>query len=347
MACAIVCSAPRLHEIDTPTDESSEQGMKTRWHGLTRRFWAHGSVFALAGLLGACGGGEPIDRFVPTRLIVLGDESSVINPDGSKHTVNGLVSGTTTPDCSLNPTWIQSVGTTYSLRFGQCPGARTGPATALIYAAAGARVADIAGQISAVGSFGDKDLVTLLAGTNDVLVQYALLGTLVNGVVQTETTLTAAVEGLGETLAGQVNRVANAGGKILISTIPDLGLTPFALSEESLNPGRAAMLSRLTKRFNAKLRINIINDGRRIGLLLTDELVQAVTKNPAGSGYVNVTQAACDATLAPNVTACTTATLATGADAFTYLWANDRLLSPGGHRLLANLALSRAANNPF
>lgn len=321
--------------------------MKTRWFGLALRFWAHGSVFALVGLLSACGGGEPIDRFVPTRLIVLGDESSVINSDGSKHTVNGLVSGTTTLDCSLNPIWVQGVGATYSFRFEQCPGTRTGPATALIYAAAGARVADIAGQISAVGSFGGKDLVTLLAGANNVLDQYALLGTSVNGVVQSETTLTAAVEGLGETLAAQVNRVADAGGKILISTLPDLGLTPFALREDAATPGRAALLSRLTKRFNAKLRINIINDGRRIGLLLTDELVQAVARNPAGSGFVNVTQAACDAAQAPNVTACTTAKLSAGADASTYLWANDRLLSPGGHRLLANLALSRAANNPF
>jgi outer membrane lipase/esterase len=48
------------------------------------------------------------------------------------------------------------------------------------------------------------------------------------------------------------------------------------------------------------------------------------------------------------VTACTTATLVAGAVApANYLWANDRLLGPNGHRLLGNLALSRAANNPF
>lgn len=332
----------------TPSpNEPADQSMQRRWYEVARRAWAHGAVVAVAMALAGCGGGEPIDRFVPTRLIVLGDESSVINPDGSKHTVNGLVSGTTTLDCTLNPIWIQAVGSTYQLPFAQCPGTSTAPTAALIYAAAGARVADIAGQVSAVGRFDGKDLVTLLAGANDVLAQYALLGTSVNGVVQTETTLTAAVEGLGETLAAQVNRVADAGGKILISTLPDLGLTPYALNEEALNPGRAALLARLTKRFNAKLRINIVNDGRRIGLLLTDELVQAIVKNPAGSGFVNVTQAACDAALAPTITTCTTGTLTAGASASTSLWANDRLLSPGGHRLLANLALSRVANNPF
>lgn len=321
--------------------------MKIGWYGLTQRLWAYGRLFALAALLAACGGGEPIDRFVPARLIVLGDESSVVNPDGSKYTVNALVAGTATLDCALNPIWIQGIASAYRLPLSQCPGTSTGSATALIYATAGARVADVAGQIDAVGGFGAKDLVTLLAGSNDVLAQYALLGTTVNGVVQTESTLTAAVEGLGETLATQVNRVADAGGKILISTVPDLGLTPFARNEDALNPGRAALISRLTKRFNAKLRINIVNDGRRIGLLLTDELVQAVVKNPAGSAFVNVVLPACDAALAPAVTACTTATLATGAGASDYLWANDRLLSPGGHRLLSNLALSRAANNPF
>jgi hypothetical protein len=52
--------------------------------------------------------------------------------------------------------------------------------------------------------------------------------------------------------------------------------------------------------------------------------------------------------VAPIVTACTTATLVTGADTTAnYLWANDRLLGPNGHRLLGNLALTRAANNPF
>lgn len=315
------------------------------WTGMRRGRMA--GVMLGAMVLASCGGGEPIERFIPTRLIVIGDESSVINSDGSKFTINALVADTATLDCLANPLWVQALASAYGLQFAQCPTLAGAVVTAQVFAVAGAKVADLPRQIDAVGAFAEKDLVTLLAGANDIFEQYALFNTTVNGLLQTEEVLTAKLEALGETLASQVNRIANAGGKVLISTVPDLGLTPFAVGEEAANVGRAAMLSRLSKRFNAKLRIKIINDGRRIGLLLTDELVQAIIRNPGGSGFVNVTVAACDAALAPVVTGCTTNNLIAGAGATTYLWANDRLLTSGGHRFLGNLALTRAANNPF
>jgi phospholipase/lecithinase/hemolysin len=319
--------------------------MKLSW--MTRRLAA---AVAFAALVASCGGGEPIERFVPTRLFVVGDETSVINSDGSKYTVNALVTGTTTLDCIGNPLWVQLLANAYGLQFGQCPTITGAAVTAQDFAVAGAKVADISAQIDALGAFAPKDLVTVLAGANDVFEQYALLNTTVNGVQQTEAVLTATLESRGEALAGQVNRVADSGGKVLISTVPDLGLTPFAVSQEALVPGSAALLSRLTKRFNAKLRIKIINDGRRIGLLLTDELIQALVRNPAGNGFVNVTLAVCSVPLTPVVTAataCTANTLITGGDAATYLWAGDRLLGFNGQRLLGNLALSRTSNNPF
>ena len=321
--------------------------MKMSWNRL-RPAATLGQCLSVA-LLVSCGGGEPIDRFVPTRLIAIGDETSVINSDGSKHTVNALVTGTTnTLDCKANPVWVQSLATAYGLQFAGCPNTAGAVATAHLFAAAGAKVADVAAQVTAVGVFAEKDLVPVLAGANDIFEQYALLDSTVAGVVQSEAVITARLEGLGEALAAQVNRIADAGGKVLISTVPDLGLTPFALAEDALLPGRAALLTRLTKRFNAKLRIKITNDGRRIGLLLSDELVQAVVRNPGGSGFTDVIAPACDVLVAPVATACTTATLVAGAVApANYLWANDRLLGPNGHRLLGNLALTRAANNPF
>ena len=320
--------------------------MKMSWNGL-RPAATLGQCLSVA-LLVSCGGGEPIDRFVPTRLIAIGDETSVINSDGSKHTVNAVVTGTTALDCKANPVWVQSLATAYGLQFAGCPNTVGAVATAQMFAAAGAKVADVAAQVTAVGAFAEKDLVPVLAGANDIFEQYALLDSTVAGVVQSEAVITARLEGLGEALAAQVNRIADAGGKVLISTVPDLGLTPFALAEDALLPGRAALLTRLTKRFNAKLRIKITNDGRRIGLLLSDELVQAVVRNPGGSGFTNVIAPACDVLVATVVTACTTATLVAGAvPPANYLWANDRLLGPNGHRLLGNLALTRAANNPF
>ena len=68
-------------------------------------------------------------------------------------------------------------------------------------------------------------------------------------------------------LGEQVTRIATSGAKVLLSTVPDLGLTPFGLAERAANTDtdRSALLTRLTARFNAKMRATIPNDGRMIG----------------------------------------------------------------------------------
>jgi len=303
-------------------------------------------------MLASCGGGTQVERFVPTRIVVLGDETSVINADHTKYTVNAVASDNDPLGCVANPIWVQVLAGAYGLVFEQCNA--TGlPVSGLMLAAPGATVASIAGQAAQTGALSGTDIVTVLAGANDILARYATYNTTVDGVVQTEAVLTDALETLGTALATRVNALANAGAKVLIATVPDLGLTPFASAERAANTDtdRAALLTRLTARFNAKLRANIFNDGRKIGLLLADELVQIVVKFPASYGYVNVVAKAClDTAVLP---ACTTATLqpASGdiaaAGPFGWLWADALRLSPGGHSQLGNLAAARAAGNPF
>ena len=301
----------------------------------------------LAVLLASCGGGTQVERFAPTRLIVLGDEDSVINTDGSKYTVNATVSTTdNTLVCTSNPIWVQALGNAYGFVFAQCnPNAAT--PSAFMYAAAGAKVDAIAGQVAQIGPLNGTDLVTLMAGRNDVLAQYARYP----GV--SEAQLSTELEATGASLAAEVNAIADAGGKVLISTVPDLGLTPFAYAERAANTDtdRAALLTRLTGRLNAKLRANIVNDGTRIGLLLADELVQVIVKYPATYSYVNVSEAACLSTAA--LPACNNNTLqpatatAAAATAANWLWADGTHLSAGGHGQLGTLAANRAAGNPF
>lgn len=306
----------------------------------------------MSALLASCGGGTQVERFVPQRLIAIGDETSVINADHTKFTVNALATENDTLGCVANPIWVQVLAGVYGLVFEQCNAAGA-PVTALMLATPNATVSSIAAQTAQIGPLTGTDLLTVLAGANDILAKYALYNTTVNGVVQTEAVLIADLETLGATLAAQVNGLADAGGKVLVATVPDLGLTPFATAQKAANTDtdRAALLTRLTARFNAKLRANIVNDGRRIGLLLADELVQTVVKFPSLYGYVNVTAAAClDTAVLP---ACTTSTLqpASGdvaaAGSFGWLWADALRLSPGGHGQLGNLAASRAAGNPF
>lgn len=319
--------------------------MKLKRYGW-RRAALIGGLFASA-WLASCGGGEQVQSFRPTRVLAFGDEYSSLDSNGRKYTINAVTPDTGAIDCTSNPIWVQYVAGLYGLVFPQCnPNGLISP-TSLIYAVPDAVVGDLPAQIDQQinnDGFSSTDLVTILIGTHDILNLYAQYPGL--GLDE----LTVTVQQLGVALADQVNRVANLGGKVLISTIPNLGLTPFAVKEEQVNPGRAAVLTTLSLAFNTALRANIMNDGRKIGLVLIDERLDLYAKSPLSFGYVNTTQGACSAVL-PN---CTTSTLiadpssATGvADGSTWLWADDTHLSPGGQLTLGQLAGQRAQGNPF
>ena len=310
------------------------------------------SLLAAAALT-SCGGGSQLVAFAPTRFIAFGDEASVMDNTGRKHTVNALKDDLTTLDCSLNPIWVQALTNYYGLVFSQCnPNAVAAP-SAFIRAAAGAKVADVVAQVdaqAAAGGFKDTDLVTVLAGANDILAQYQQYP----GVPFDQ--LKGNVQAAGALLATQVNRIAALGGKVIISTVPDLGLSPFALAEKAAKPDadRAAILVALTKSFNDKLIVGLVNNGRTTGLIFTDELVQGMAKFPSTYGLSNVTDAVCDVTAAPLVTACTKQTLVPLVapatvipTADTHLWASSVQLSPAGHRNFGSLAVTRARGNPF
>ena len=329
--------------------------MKSNVSGMGRLSLLAPVVGAL--LLAACGGGQQVETFRANRVIALGDETSVINSDHSKYSVNAvLTTDNTQLDCSSNPLWIQSVVATYGLVFPECNPLLVAAPASRIYATKGALAANIGAQVDlqiANGGFTEKDMVTVLVGANDILAQYAQF------VGDNEPQLTINVEQAGADLAAQVNRIANLGAKVLLSTTPDMGYTPFAVTEEAASAGRAGLLSRLSTRFNAKLRANIMNDGRKIGLIKLDEYVSGVAKARAAGGgtFVNTTLAACLPT-AP-LPACTTLTLGTDAgavpppatptvaDGITWLWADATHLSAGGQVSLGSLAVTRALNNPF
>lgn len=302
-----------------------------------------------AALLASCGGGDRVEDFEPTRLLVFGDETSVIDDsvtgaNGRKYTVNALAADNTTLDCAANRIWIQYLASSFGLVLPQCNPSASPDPKSRIYAQAGDTVADVVAQIDThllTDTFVGTDLVTVLVGANDILAQYALY----DG--SNEAAVTLVLQAAGSALAGQVNRIANAGGKVLIATVTDLGLTPFAIAEDSTNAGRAALLSRLTLAFNERVRAGIENNGRKIGLLLADEQVQTLVKFPSNHGLANVTVGVCDPAKAATLELCTTQTLVTDGNANTYLWADATHLSPRGHTSLGQAAVTRATNNPF
>lgn len=328
----------------------------TLWGG-RRGAWAAGALVA-AGLAAGCGGGTEVSKFEADRALAFGDESSLIvdrdgDGNGSKYGINGVVS-TTDPSrsCKLNALWIQRVAGLYGLVFPQCnPGPTPVAApTSRIRATLGATAADLSAQIDAQiaeSAIRSSDIATVMVGVNDVFAQYAQYPAV------DEETLTVRVEAAGAVVGQQVNRLADAGARVVVSTVIDAGVTPFGVAEKAghTDIDRAGLLTRLSQRFNASLRRTIDNDGRRIGLVLLDELVSAVARFNGLNDFTNSTVGACDlsrsALVPPSVLDCTDLTLVTGASANRYLWADDRHLSAGGQASFGTLAIDRAEHNSF
>jgi outer membrane lipase/esterase len=303
--------------------------------------FAIGAVLAAA--LVACGGGtSQVEEFRPGKYVAFGDEASTITSNGRRYAVNVLNSAGDAVDCRLEPIWVQAVATQFGFVFAQCNPDSSISTNAIMRAAPGAKVADVTAQIDAqiaAGGFAEKDLVTVLAGVNDVLEQYATYGT------RSEEQITAELRTRAERLAAQVNRLVGMGARVIISTIPDLGVTPYALQQKAafIDTDRAALLTRLSAAFNARLRVTILNDGRFVGLVLADELTQSMSRFASVYGLTNATDALCTVAL-PN---CTTATLVTSGTSSTYLWADSLQLTYAGQQRLGALAVDRAVGNPF
>jgi hypothetical protein len=207
-----------------------------------------------AALLASCGGGtEQVEPFVPQQVITLGDETNLLTPEGKRYSVNGLDANGAL-DCRLLPIWTQSVAGAWGYVFDQCNPSAITPARGVMRAAFNAKAADLDAQIDAqlaLGPLTSKDLFTVLVGMHDIIELYEQFPT------RSEADLVSELRARGNHVAQQINRVIGLGGRVIVSTVPDLGLTPYARAQEAANAGRAALLTRLTYEFNARVRVDI------------------------------------------------------------------------------------------
>lgn len=311
------------------------------------------AALAAAALLAACGGGtSQVQTFTPARVVVLGDESGAIvddgQADGFKYGINDRTS-TSAGKCLASPLYWQSVIALYGYVVKECnPSGAVPKAVAL--GQPGARVENaatgLAQQIAQVtGGLGKTDLVTVMIGVNDVIAVYED----VRDGRRTRAAGIAEAQRLGGVLANAVNGVLATGARALVMTIPDMGLSPYAIAQDTTNAGAKALLSELSYQFNAFLRTSIdptTYDGRNYGLVLADDVVSAMSRAPTAflTAPSSATVAACTTA---SLRDCTTTTLVTGANATSHLWASDRHIGPEAHRQIGLLAQSRAVNNPF
>ena len=308
---------------------------------------------------------------------------------GLKYGVNAVqvipaasnASGVVTPareevDCRVYPIWVQSVAAAFGLTFQECRGTTAeADARGRILAQAGAfaaapanaasSVSDIRRQIDtflAGGSFTDQDIVTVMAGQNDIVDAFLNRGT------ATDEALVESMRQRGKQLAEQVNRIAVSGPAVIVMRIPNVGYTPWGRAQGEAG---AQLLRRMTEGFNTSLQLNLINDGHLIGLAFGDSELRNMVDFPDAYSLVNVTQPVCQQaadrppaagqrpTDTPLLTACGTystvlTSVGSGASAAsapavpsTYLWAGNLTMGPTAQSRLGSLAADRALNNPF
>jgi outer membrane lipase/esterase len=335
-----------------------------------RKPWRAVLGVVLAGLLVSCGG-EAIDPFRPDRIMAFGDEWSVIddgstnaspgtggNFNGRKYTVNSSVNS-----CAGDKIWIQVVADAFNKGFQQCPGNQDRSSAGRSWAEVDADVDAVDGQVTAFqsrgGVFGSNDLVLVLAGFHDILNLYIRYK---SPSPPSDQALLDSAGAAGMRLGRVVVRITDAGAKVIVADLPDLGRSPYGNAEQS-NGG--AMLTRLTDAFNDGLLqalAGVKGGGHSAGLVQAADLQEKIFEDPNNwGGFLNLTDPACKiispvvpAPAAPPAAVSTCVDdvnnvngLNSGTNAAQWLWADNLRYTPCGHAQLGNAALNRAFNNPF
>ena len=310
------------------------------------------AIVSLCAFAACGGGGDTEEPFDPNRVLVFGDELSYLEADGRKYSINArkITDSTTDPvtesptelDCTRSPLWVQTVASHFDLVFDRCMGTAT-EASGQILAQPGHKVADLPAQLAAVqgASFNERDLALMMIGMHDILELYARYP------AESASSLLDEARDRATVYGERINTLARSGPAVVVLTVPDVGLTPFARAQNTStgDSGRSRLLTDLTKAFNDRMSVTLINDGRLIGLVYADIETQNMHRFPNSYSLTNVNDPACLASaVLPD---CRSNTLVTNATATKYMWADALRPSPAVQSRLGTLATHRASNNPF
>jgi outer membrane lipase/esterase len=366
--------------------------MKTWKYALS----ALGAALVLAGC-GGGGAGDQATKASFTGMVNFGDSLSDVGTykvgtvaalGGGKYTVNG-------PN-ALN--WTEIVAKTYGLAApcaaqtgldGLASQGFSVPvtniATCFSYAQGGARVTSqpgpgnkllgggnaVLGQLTVPvlaqmqahlakngGTYSGKELVTVMAGGNDLFIQSGSLPQAIAArVAQGQTpadaqtaAVTAAVTAMGQAggeLAGYVKALVLAKGAktVVVVNLPNVSKTPDSLSQDAATQG---LINLMNTTFNDQLKAGLAGTGVVLADAYTESTNQAT--NPAPYGLSNVKDRACSSapatatTPAPNALGgsslvCNASNLNPG-DVSRYQYADGVHPTPYGYELLAKFVLS-------
>lgn len=191
------------------------------------------------------------------------------------------------------------------------------------------------------GSFSSNEIVTLMAGANDVFYQAGAVGgglPVASAVIAVQT---AATE-----LAADVNtQIVGKGAKyVVVANIPDIASTPYGVSLG----GNVALIDTLVTAFNAQLKASLPDSANVLNVDAYTASKDEVA-NPAKYNLTNVTTTACNLASPTNPGAsslfCNAGNLNTGVLATDhYLFADTVHPTPYGHLLFATYVLQAMTN---
>lgn len=128
--------------------------------------------------------------------------------------------------------------------------------------------------------FNRNDLVIVWGGANDVFAQSGAVGAMAITPATAGANMALAAQGLATDIA----RLQAAGVQtLLVVTVPDIGLTPFGLQADALQPGTGALLTGLTNTFNQTLIAGL--RGQNAVIVDSQQILSAVQADPARYGF--------------------------------------------------------------
>jgi phospholipase/lecithinase/hemolysin len=198
---------------------------------------------------------------------------------------------------------------------------------------------------AAGGSYSGQELVTVVAGANDVLMELNFIGTPFGAATAPGAVGNMALAGatLGNLIKTEV--LAKGAKRVLVLNIPDMAATPFV---KRLPAGTIGLVDAMVQAFNTQLAATLKDvPGVRLGDTYSISKDQAA--NPGAYGLTNVTNEACgpNALSSPptangSALVCNSSNLIAG-DTSRYQFADDIHPTAYGHQLLAQFAIKELA----
>jgi phospholipase/lecithinase/hemolysin len=205
------------------------------------------------------------------------------------------------------------------------------------------------------GKFSGNELVTVMAGANDVFIQAGSVGA-----TYPPASAVAAVQTAASELAADVNTqiIGNGAKYVVVANIPDIASTPYvtSIADPNIRAQTGGLVDKLVTAFNAQLKSSLPDS---VNVLNVDAYTASKDEvaNPVNYNLTNVTATACNLNYGFNILAasgvpdsgsslvCNANNLNAGVSATDhYLFADMVHPTPYGHLLFATYVLQAMTN---